>query len=415
MADSDPQSNQEVVSPWAVFAHLDFFLLWSSGVAMTVSMLLRTLISTQWLYDTTGSAAQLGLLGAVQFVQLPMALYGGSLADRLDRKKLMVLTQVVGTLLLVVLTILAASNTLQPWHIFAVTGISSMVNTLGSSARPAMLPKVVSRSLLMHAVTTLNVTSQLATVIGPILFWPLYEQLGIAMSFGISTGISLLSVVLPLLIRASGKPDITSRQSTWTSLKEGTLFVMRHPLLPGIFFLDLGVTVVSFYRQLFPVFADQLYGLGASGTGLLNTANAIGGIIGTFAVFYAGKFSRKGVLVLAATLVYAVFLIAFGLNRSFPVGLVIVGILGMTDSMTVTIRQAIVQLTTPDQLLGRAASIRTFAAMSANNIGQVEVGMLSAIIGAGQTMFIGGMLSVFFVVIVWRFLPSIRRYRYDNN
>ena len=382
---------------------------------MTVSMLLRTLISTQWLYDTTGSAAQLGLLGAVQFVQLPMALYGGALADRIDRKKLMVLTQVVGTLLLVILTLLAASNTLQPWHIFAVTGISSMANTLGSSARPAMLPRVVSRSLLMHAVTTLNVSSQLATVVGPILFWPLYEQLGITMAFGISTGISLLSVVLPLFIKTSGKPEVISRQSTWTSLKEGTLFVMRHPLLPGIFFLDLGVTVVSFYRQLFPVFADQLYGLGASGTGLLNTANAIGGIIGTFAVFFAARFARKGVLVLAATLVYAVFLIAFGFNRSFPVGLVIVGILGMTDSMTVTIRQAIVQFTTPDQLLGRAASIRTFAAMSANNIGQVEVGILSGIIGAGQTMLIGGVLSVVFVVMVWRFLPGIRRYRYDNK
>ena len=120
-------------------------------------------------------------------------------------------------------------------------------------------------------------------------------------------------------------------------------------------------------------------------------------------------------MVLAATLVYAVFLIAFGLNRSFPIGLVIVGILGMTDSITVTIRQVIVQLTTPDQLLGRAASIRTFAATSANNLGQVEVGMLSAVIGAGQTMLIGGMLSVLFVVIVWRFLPSIRRYRYGSN
>ena len=398
-----------------VLARGDFFLLWSSGVAMSVSMLLRTLISTQWLYDTTGSAAQLGLLGAVQFVQLPMALYGGSLADRLDRKKLMILTQAVGSLLLLVLTILAASNTLRPWHIFAVTGISSMVNMLGSSARPAMLPRVVPRDLLTHAVTMLNVTSQLATVAGPILFWWFYDQFGIATSFGISTGISILSVVLPLLIRASGKPEVTHRQSTWTSLKEGTLFVMRHPLLPGIFFLDVGVTVVSFYRQLFPIFADQLYGLGAAGTGFLNTANAIGGIVGTLTVFYAGRFSRKGLLVLAATLVYAIFLIAFGLNRSFLVGLGIVGVLGMTDSMTVTIRQAIVQLVTPDQLLGRAASIRTFAANSANNIGQVEVGMLSATIGAGETMLIGGVLSVLFVVIVWRFLPRIRRYRYGTG
>ena len=393
----------------------DFFLLWSSGVAMTVSMLLRTLISTQWLYDTTGSAAELGLLGAVQFVQLPMALYGGSLADRLDRKKLMVSTQAIGTLLLLALTVLAGSNTLRPWHIFAVTGISSMANMLGASARPAMLPRVVSRGRLTHAVTFLNVSSQLATVGGPILFWWFYDQLGIVMSLGLSTGISLMSVVLPLLIRASGKPEVTHRQSTWMSLKEGTLFVIRHPLLPGIFGLDLGVTIVSFYRQLFPIFADQLYGLGAEGTGFLNTANAIGGIAGTLAVFYAGRFSRKGVLVLVATLVYAVFLIAFGLNRSFPLGLGIVGVLGMADSMTVTVRQAIVQLVSPDKLLGRAASIRTFAANTANNIGQVEVGMLSSAIGAGHTMLIGGLLSVLFVVVVWRLVPSVKRYRYDSG
>ncbi len=415
MPDSAPEADAEASSTWAAFVRRDFFLLWSSGVAMTVSMLLRTLISTQWLYDTTGSAAELGLLGAVQFLQLPMALYGGSLADRLDRKKLMVLTQLVGTLLLLALTMLAATNALKPWHIFAVTGISAMVNMLGASARPAMLPRVVSRGLLTHAVTVLNVSSQLATVGAPILFWWFYDQFGIAMSFGISTFISLLSVVLPLLIRASGKPEVARRQSTWMSLKEGALFVLRHPLLPGIFALDLGVTVVSFYRQLFPIFADQLYGLGAEGTGLLNTANAIGGIVGTLAVFYAGRYSRKGMLVLGATLVYAVFLIGFGLNRSFPVGLGIVGVLGLADSMTVTVRQAIVQLVTPDQLLGRAASIRTFAANTANNVGQVEVGMLSSAIGAGHTMLLGGVVSVLLVLIVWRFVPTIRRYRYGSS
>jgi MFS family permease len=136
---------------------MDFFLLWFSGVAMTLSMLLRTLISSQWLYDTTGSSAQLGLLGAVQFVQLPMALFGGSMADRLDRKKLMVLTQAAGSLLLLAMTLLAWTNTLEPWHVFVVTGLSSMVNMLGASARPAMLPRMVARDRLTHAVTILNV------------------------------------------------------------------------------------------------------------------------------------------------------------------------------------------------------------------------------------------------------------------
>ena len=189
----------------------------------------------------------------------------------------------------------------------------------------------------------------------------------------------------------------------------------RHQLLPGLFLLDVGVTVVSFYRQLFPMFARQLFGLGAAGTGLLNTANAVGGILGAFAVFFTGRFAKKGVLSLAGTLMYAVFLIAFGFNRSFPLGLIIVGVLGMTDTLSMTMRSTILQLTTPDQLLGRVSSIGSFAAMGANNLGQVEVGMLSAAIGAGQTMVIGGVLSVLFVLIVWRFLPGIRKYRYDSS
>jgi predicted MFS family arabinose efflux permease len=198
-------------------------------------------------------------------------------------------------------------------------------------------------------------------------------------------------------------------------LKEGGLVVKRHALLPGLYLLDMGVTIVSFYRQLFPVFAHQLFGLGASGTGLLNTANALGGILGAFAVFFTGRVSHKGVVTLVGTLLYAVFLVAFGLNRNFALGLVIVGVLGMTDTLSMTMRSTIVQLTTPEKLLGRASSIGTVVAMGANNLGQVEVGVLSAAIGAGQTMLLGGVLSVLFVLAVWRFLPGIRKYRYKES
>jgi MFS family permease len=415
MTDSVPESNPEQVSVWEVFTRRDFFLLWSSGVAVTVSMLLFTLISSQWLYDTTGSAAQLGFLGVVQFAQLPVALYGGMLADRLDRKKLLVLTQLANAVLIVALALLAASHNLQPWNIFVSSGISGMVMMLGASARPAMLPRVVPRGLVTHAITTLNVSSQIATVVGPIVFWQVYDRLGITVSFGVAAAICLSGSLLPLLIRASGKPEAAPRQSAWTSLKEGGIFIKRHKLLPGLYLLDLGVTVVSFYRQLFPVFARQLYGLGASGTGLLNTANAVGGILGALVVFYAGRFSNKGVWTLAGTLAYAVFLIAFGVNRNFPLGLVIVGVLGMTDTLSMVMRSTIVQLTTPDKLLGRASSIGSFVAMGANNLGQVEVGLLSAAIGAGNTMVLGGVLSVVFVLAVWRFLPGISRYRYKSS
>jgi predicted MFS family arabinose efflux permease len=130
-------------------------------------------------------------------------------------------------------------------------------------------------------------------------------------------------------------------------------------------------------------------------------------------VLYTTRVSRKGMLVLLATLVYAVLLFAFGLNRFFVVGLVIVALLGMTDSVGMTMRQTIVQLTTPDRLLGRASSAHSFAAMGANNLGQVEVGVLSGAIGAGNTMVLGGIVSVVVVAAIWRLMPGIRRYRYD--
>jgi MFS family permease len=414
MSDLTPKSKPAPVSPWAVFTRRDFSFLWASNVTTTVSTLLFTLVSSQWLYDTTRSAAQLGLLGAVQLVQLPVALYGGMLADRFDRKKLMALTQLANVVLFAILTLLAAGHHLRPWNIFVASGIAGMFGMLGASASPGLLPRVTQRDLLTHAVTTLNVSGQVLAVLSPILFWQVYVHLGVTAAFGVTAGICLLGAFLPLLIRAPGKPEVIAHQSAWKSLKQGASFVSRHQLLPGLYLLDVGVTIVSFYRQLFPMFARQLFGLGAAGTGLLTTANAIGGILGAFAVFFTARFGRKGLLSLIGTLTYAVFLIAFGFNKSFPLGLVIVGVLGMTDTLSMTMRSTILQLTTPDQLLGRASSIGSFVAMGANNLGQIEVGTLSAAIGAGSTMVIGGVLSVVFVLTVWRFVPGIRNYRYNN-
>ncbi len=382
---------------------------------MVVSHSLTTLISAQWLYEETGSAAQLGLLGAVHLVQMPIALYGGTLADSVDRKKLMTLTQGVSFAVLLALTALAALDRLAPWHIFAATGASGVVGLLGGSARPAMLPRVVPRPLLINGVTTQNVTFQIAAVGAPFIFWQMFETFGVTVSFAASTAIALAAAAAPSMLRAPGKAEGGSALAPLKSLKEGYGFVMGHQLLPGLFLLDIGVTVVSFYRMLFPVFADHLYGLGASGTGMLSAANSIGAILGSSIVFLTDRFARKGMLVLAATLVYAFLLFAFGLNQVFVLGLVIVASLGATDSIGQTMRQAVAQLTTPDKLLGRASSAHSFSAMAANNLGQIEVGLLSAAIGAGLTMVVGGAVSVAAVAAIWWLVPGIRRYRYDPD
>ena len=304
---------------------------------------------------------------------------------------------------------------LEPWHIFVITGVAGIFNMLGSAAKPAILPRVVPRHLLSHAVTSQTACTQMSGILAPLLFWQLYDYFGVTTAFAVAAIIAMTSIVSPLLIRASGQPDESKIKNTFNSLKEGYLFVINHRLLPGLYSLDIAVTVVSFYRQLFPVFAFQLYGLGASGTGLLNTANSVGAVAGTLLVLYTSRFNRKGLLVLIATWSYALLLLAVGGNKIFVVGLIIVGMLGAMDAVGMTMRQAVVQLTTPDRLLGRASSAHSFAAMGANNIGQVHVGVMAGLIGAGATMVLGGVISIVGVVFIWKFIPGIQRYRYDPD
>lgn len=379
---------------------------------MTVAMQMRLLTTSQWIYDVTGSAAQLGILGAVSLLQMPVVIYGGALADVVNRKLLMAMTQLVSFASIIALTLLAFADLLQPWHIWAVTGLTGIVNMLGNSARPAMLPRTVPRSHLTTAVTVSTSTMQVASIAAPQLFAPLYNIFGVGPTLLVTCGIAGISVLAPLMIRASGEPQGGNRRVTWGTIVEGFHFVRRHPILPGLYLLDIGVTIVSFYRMLFPFFAHALYGLGAEGTALLTSFNSAGGVVGSMFVFITERWRRKGLIVLVATLIYALLLFAFGLNRIFWVGLGVVALLGMTDAVGMTMRQALVQLTAKDSMLGRASSAHSFAAMGANHLGQMEVSFVGGIIGAGPVMILGGAISVLVVAAVWLLAPGISRYRY---
>lgn len=380
---------------------------------MLVAMQLRLLTSTQWLFEETGSAASLGLLGVIQLGTMPLIIYGGLLADIFDRKKLMIFTQGFSFVALLFLTIVAFTNTLAPWMIFVTTGLTAIVNMLGNSARPALLPRVIKKQNMTKGITIQTASFQIGQIVSPLIFMLFYVQFGVSVTFLVGTIFGLISMVSPALIMADGKPDQSTKNiSQFAALKEGAVYVFKHPILPGLYLLDVGVTILSFYRMLFPLFSQGLYGMGAEGTGLLASANALGGVLGSLVVLVTEKIRAKGKIVLYSTMAYAIGLILFGLNPIFWLGLIIVAILGATDSVGMTMRQTIVQLTTPDRLIGRASSAHSFAAQSANNIGQMEVAFLAVIIGASGTMIVGGALSIFIVIAIWIKVPGIRNYRY---
>ncbi|MQA00089.1 MAG: MFS transporter [Dehalococcoidia bacterium] len=400
--------------PWSAFEYRDYRLLWLAGLAAYLTIQLRLLVTGVWLYEETGSAVQLGLLGGVQLVvQLPALLYGGTLADDVDRKRLMASTEAVGLVLIAGLAVLAVGDSLRPWHIYVATAITSVSSVLGGPARNALISKVVPRSHLMHAVTTNNVTQQVAAIGAPLLFAGVAEWVSLTAAFVVTAIVSVPGVLLPLRIRADTRPDGgRTGGNVLRNIWDGVRYVRTHPILPGIYLLDFGVTIVSFYRQILPVLADQLFRGGAGAVGILTAANSMGAVGGSFLVLFLVNYPKKGMLVIYATLIYAVLLFGFGLSTSLWLGAVFIAGLGAMDAVTVTVRHAVVQLTTPDGMLGRALSVQSTAATTANNIGTLEVGILSAAVGASATMVLGGGASVLITLLVWWAVRGIRDYRF---
>ena len=391
-------------------------MLWLGSVAAMVTMNLRILATGIWLYEETGSGVVLAGLGLVELaMRIPANLYGGALADEVDRKKLMAVTQAASFSLIALMAVLEGFGTLQIWHIYAITAVLSSTSVLGGPARSALTARVVPRSHLMHAVATNTATMQIGTMVTPLVFWLTSLTADLTLSFVVAAGAAAVSVVLPLMIDVDGRAEgSNSGQSRLRNIWDGLKYVKSHPILPGLYLLDIGVTVVSFYRQLFPIFADQLYRGGRGTVSALTWANSAGGLIGSFIVMLTRDYQAKGMLILWATLLYGFLLIVFGATSVLWIGMIVVMFLGATDAVGMTSRQAIVQLTTPDNMRGRAVAAHSLAAMSANGLGQAEVGFMSEMIGADRTMFLGGAISIVVVFLVWWLVKGVRQYRYTD-
>ncbi|MEX2031264.1 MAG: MFS transporter, partial [Dehalococcoidia bacterium] len=404
---------EERMRPWDAFRFRDYRFLWAGAFMSTVTMWIRILVTAQWIQDETGTPAALGVIGIVQLVvQIPALLYGGALSDHIDRKRLMAAANCASLVTLLLLGLVDASGSLHLWMVYVAIAIMAVAQMMVNPARSALMPSTVPERHIMLAVTTDTASQSAAMIVGPLVFAYVASVFGLTTVFFVGAVTAIPAMTAPLLIRAAGRAVGGTGGSTVARIREGFWFVVRHPILPGLFLLDTGNTVVSFYREILPALASGLFRAGAGGTGILGAANSTGAIVGAMgALFFAG-YRAKGMLVLYASLVYAVALFGFGSVNTLWMGVVMIAVLGGADAVTVAVRQTTVQLTTPDHMRGRAFSFMILAAQTANNIGTIWVGFWAAAIGPGNTMIMGGVIAVVATLLVWRVWRPIREYRY---
>ena len=399
--------------PWAAFRYRDYRFLWAASLSVVMSRWMRILVTSTWLFEETGSAAQLGLIGAVQLVvQIPALLWGGALADRFNRKHLVALAHGVTFAVLLGMGLLDSVDLLETWHVYGGIAITAATQVVSQPAAEALTPSVVPRRFLMLAITTDTATQNAGSIIGPLIFAGVATVFGLTTAFLVAAATTAPAIVLPLLVRARGRVEAVPEGSTARRVWDGFRYVVRHPILPGLFLLDIGITVVSFYREILPVLAKGLFRGGADAVGVLGAANSAGAVGGSVGALFFGGYRAKGMLVLYASLAYAVILFVFSNVTTLWAGAGAIALLGAADAVTVAVRRTTVQLTTPDHMRGRAYAFLILAAQTANNIGTLWVGLWSAWIGAAGTMTLGAVLALVATLLIWRAWRPIREYRY---
>ncbi len=401
------------IRPWAAFLFRDFRLLWATGLAVVMSRWMRILVTSTWLFEETGSAAQLGLIGGVQLVvQIPALLWGGALADKVNRKQLIAGSNAISLAVLLTLGLLDGAGSLSVWHVYLAIAVTATTQVVAQPARSALTPSVVPDRFVMLAVTTETATQNAGSIIGPLIFAAVAKWAGLTEAFLVAALTASPAVLLPLFVHAKGTVEDASEGSTVGRVWEGFRYVIRHPILPGLFLLDIGITIVSFYREILPVLAKGLFKGGAGAVGVLGAANSTGAVAGSFGALFFVSFRAKGMLVLYAALAYAVALFFFSNVTTLWAGAATIGLIGAADAVTVAVRHTTVQLTTPDHMRGRAYAFLILAAQTANNVGTLWVGFWSAWIGARGTMTMGAVLAMVATLIIWCAWRPIREYRY---
>ena len=419
--------------PYLVLRHSDFRRVWIAQLfSLTGSQMQAT--AAHWhIYLLTRSPVALGALGLVRVLPIIVfSLLGGVLADRYDRRRLMLATQAFMAVVTGVLALLTLRGQDSVWLLYATYALLGAASAFDNPARQSLVPRLVP-TVDLPAAITLNLTAmQAAQIGGPAFAGFLIARLtGPAAASAVSAdahslgwiyaanAVSYLGVVIALAtLRASGEvalPASGQHEGVVASAREGLRFVFRTPLLVWTMGLDFVATFFSGALSLLPIVADEVLGVGAVGYGWLVAAPAAGALLGSLFTSVRVLPRRQGRVLLWAVAGYGASTIVFGLSRSFLLTFLALATSGLADLVSTVIRHTLRQLLTPDALRGRMTSVAMIFFMGGPQLGEMEAGLVasffvSQIVGVTVSIVSGGVLTTLAVIAVAMRSRALRDY-----
>jgi MFS family permease len=356
-------------------------------------------VAINWhVYLLTKSAFALGLVGLFRGVPIIVcSLAGGVIADAVDRKKLMIVTQTVMLVSAALLTAGTLTGLESVWPIYLLSAFAAAAQAFDTPARQAFMPTLVPEEDFPNAVSLGIIVFNVAIIVGPAIAGFILAETGPAIIYGVNA-LSFLAVIGALIaMRTSGKPDLQRGRRealSFGALKEGLRFVWHTPIIVQTMTLDFAATFCASATLLLPIFAQERWHVGARGYGFLAAAPAVGSVLTALVMARIGSFRRQGRLVVASVAVFGVATAAFGVSKIYWLSLLMLAVTGAADTVSTVLRQTIRQLVTPNHLRGRMTSINMMFFMGGPQLGELEAGSLAALIGAPLSVVTGGLGSL---------------------
>ena len=384
---------------------------------MTLAAQIQGVVVAWQIYDVTHDPLSLGLIGLAEALPyVGVALFAGHVADRQDRRtvSLLSLALLVFCSASLLALSLAGAGQGRPGHrgvlpFYAVIFLSGIARSFLQPARQALGAELVPRKLYPNAVAWRSSTWQTGAVAGPALGGLLYGFTSPAFAYAVDVGLMIVALCSFATIAYVPRATRKAEGSVGESLRTGIRFVLREPVLLGAMTLDLFSVLLGGAEALLPVFADQILKVGPQGLGVLRAAPAAGAMLMSIYLAHRRPFRNAGRALLSAVALFALCIIGFGLSRSFAVSLTLLAISGMADNVSVVVRSTLLQVLTPEHLLGRVSSVNAIFIGSSNELGAFESGVAARLLGTVTSVVLGGVASLSVVGIVAAKIPSLRR------
>jgi MFS family permease len=396
--------------PLRALRHTNFRLFFSGQLISLIGTWMQMVAQSWLIYRLTKSTL---LLGGISFAsQIPIFLLGaigGHVADRFDRRRVLVLTQTISMILASALAALTLTGVIHEWHLFVLAALLGIVNAFDIPTRQAFLVQMVEREDLINAIALNSSMFNGARIVGPAVAGLLVAAIGEGWCF-FANAVSYIAVIAGLLMMNITRTPIAPKtKSLWANVAEGFQFVGKTAPVRALLVLVGAVSFTAMpYSVLMPVFADQIFHSGARGLGILMGAAGTGALIGSIALAVKATVHGLGRWVAIAATTFGTALTFFALSRHFALSAAILCVAGGAMMVQMASSNTLIQSMVPDELRGRVMAVYSMMFMGMGPLGALLAGSIADRVGAPYTVAAGGVITVIAAIIFGLRIPALR-------